>query len=201
MKDPDVRFEHYIMAILDSIQEPVLIIEKNYQIIDCNAAAGTELKQPREKICDRFCHVLIHGSRKPCFHQGVPCPVRRVFQTGQNAKAIHCHRYEDRPPVWAEILASPLKNGNGEIICVIQELRDVTELLELRRLSHRTDPNQAEDEDILPICSHCYKIKTEQGIWEPVEEYFGRAMDLKFSHGLCPGCLKELYPEMILKGN
>lgn len=189
------------MAILDTIQEPVLIIEKNYQIIDCNAAAGTELLQPREKICDRFCHVLIHGSEAPCFQKGVPCPVKQVFRTGGSAKALHCHRYEDRPPVWAEILASPLKNENGEIICVIQELRDVTELLELRRLSHRMDPNRADSEDMLPICAHCYKIKAERGAWEPVEEYFGPAMDLKFSHGLCPVCLKELYPEMISTGH
>lgn len=49
---------------------------------------------------------------------------------------------------------------------------------------------------LLPICSHCKKIRDDQGYWSAVEDYIGTRMDTRFSHGLCPDCIKELYPDI-----
>jgi DNA-binding response OmpR family regulator len=48
---------------------------------------------------------------------------------------------------------------------------------------------------LLPICSHCKKIRNDHGYWEQVEIYITEHSDAEFSHGLCPGCLEQLYPE------
>lgn len=48
---------------------------------------------------------------------------------------------------------------------------------------------------LLPICSHCKKIRDDKGYWENVETYVSQRTDAGFSHSLCPDCLKELYPE------
>ena len=48
-------------------------------------------------------------------------------------------------------------------------------------------------ESILPICANCKKIRDDRGYWDQVESYFSRASSLRFSHGLCPDCLKKLY--------
>ena len=48
---------------------------------------------------------------------------------------------------------------------------------------------------ILPICSFCKNIRDDRGYWEKVEEYIGKHSDARFSHGVCPDCMKEHYPE------
>ncbi len=50
---------------------------------------------------------------------------------------------------------------------------------------------------ILPICSHCKRIRTVQNDWLPVEVYVQRNSEANFSHGICPECLKENFPEFI----
>ena len=44
---------------------------------------------------------------------------------------------------------------------------------------------------ILPICSYCHKIRSEEHLWKRLEIYFSDHMDLMFSHGVCPECLER----------
>ncbi|MBF0413517.1 MAG: GAF domain-containing protein [Desulfamplus sp.] len=48
---------------------------------------------------------------------------------------------------------------------------------------------------IVPICSHCKSIKDDQDNWQPIEYYLTKQTEAEFSHGLCPQCIKLLYPE------
>jgi PAS domain-containing protein len=48
---------------------------------------------------------------------------------------------------------------------------------------------------LIPICASCKKIRTDQGFWQQVEVYIREHSDVEFSHGLCPDCLKKLYPD------
>jgi hypothetical protein len=49
-------------------------------------------------------------------------------------------------------------------------------------------------EGILPICASCKKIRNENGEYEQVEKYISERSQATFSHGVCPECLKRLYP-------
>jgi tetratricopeptide (TPR) repeat protein len=48
---------------------------------------------------------------------------------------------------------------------------------------------------LLPICSLCKKIRDDHGYWEQIESYISDHSEALFSHGLCPECMKRLYPE------
>ena len=48
---------------------------------------------------------------------------------------------------------------------------------------------------LLPICANCMKIRDDKGYWQQVEEYFTEHSEAQFSHGICPECLIQLYPE------
>jgi len=48
---------------------------------------------------------------------------------------------------------------------------------------------------LLPICSHCKKIRDDKGYWQQVEVYIRQHAEVEFSHGLCPECVRKLYPE------
>jgi PAS domain S-box-containing protein len=49
---------------------------------------------------------------------------------------------------------------------------------------------------IIPICSNCKKIRDDKGYWEQVETYVSRHTPAEFTHGLCPECVRKLYPEL-----
>jgi hypothetical protein len=48
---------------------------------------------------------------------------------------------------------------------------------------------------LLPICSHCKKIRDDAGYWKQIETYIESHSDASFSHSLCPACLDELYKD------
>lgn len=49
----------------------------------------------------------------------------------------------------------------------------------------------------LPICSSCKKIRDDRGYWQQIESYLTEHSGTEFSHGLCPECMKRLYPEIV----
>jgi len=49
---------------------------------------------------------------------------------------------------------------------------------------------------IIPICASCKKIRDDKGFWHQVEVYVSEHSEAKFSHGICPDCVKKLYPEL-----
>ena len=54
---------------------------------------------------------------------------------------------------------------------------------------------------LLPICSSCKKIRDDKGYWNQIEVYIQAHSDADFSHSICPGCAKELYPDLKIYNN
>jgi len=74
----------------------------------------------------------------------------------------------------------------------------------MRLQRHIDERDQARQEvrtlsGLLPICSHCKKIRNDEGQWEKLESYISQHSEADFSHGLCPDCLAEHYPEVFQK--
>ena len=53
---------------------------------------------------------------------------------------------------------------------------------------------------LLPICSSCKKIRDDHGRWRQIESYVREHSEAEFSHGLCPECLRRLYPDVAPEG-
>lgn len=60
-------------------------------------------------------------------------------------------------------------------------------------------------EGLLPICSSCKRIRIEHGdpmeqkSWQPMEQYIGERSEAVFTHGICPECMRKLYPELAMR--
>lgn len=48
---------------------------------------------------------------------------------------------------------------------------------------------------LVAICANCRAIKDEEGHWIPIERYLLKHPEADFSHGICPECMKRLYPD------
>lgn len=59
-------------------------------------------------------------------------------------------------------------------------------------------------EGVLPICAQCKRIRlkgresTNPQSWVKIESYLSTRTDAKFSHTICPDCMKKLYPEYVM---
>ncbi|HPC41625.1 MAG TPA: type IV pili methyl-accepting chemotaxis transducer N-terminal domain-containing protein [Spirochaetota bacterium] len=66
----------------------------------------------------------------------------------------------------------------------------------------RAETRLAEIEQLLPICSSCKKIRTDNDhpenprSWTSIDEYLRDKKDMVFTHSICPDCMMKLYPGM-----
>ena len=49
-------------------------------------------------------------------------------------------------------------------------------------------------EGFIPICANCKKIRQDFD-WKTLEEYISANSLAKFTHSMCPDCVRTLYPE------
>lgn len=48
----------------------------------------------------------------------------------------------------------------------------------------------------LPICAHCSKIRDDEGEWHIMEKYIQARSHARFSHSVCPECIRTHYPDI-----
>jgi PAS domain S-box-containing protein len=53
---------------------------------------------------------------------------------------------------------------------------------------------------LIPICSHCKKIRDDQGYWNQLEAYITHHSEAAFTHGVCPDCARTLFTEYLKSG-
>ncbi|MFV8752622.1 GAF domain-containing protein [Nannocystaceae bacterium ST9] len=76
--------------------------------------------------------------------------------------------------------------------------RHVVELFELRRVSAELAEALARVRtlgELIPICSHCRKVRDDRDYWSSLEHFVGSHSGSRFSHGICPDCVREHFPE------
>lgn len=176
-------------ALIERMQDGVLVVDGKNRIIDINPSAR---------------HLLAVDS---AISSGKPGTMLNLFP--ELAPVIHSSRethYEIKlpgtPPRFLEAHISPLHgrsdHSNGRLIV----LRDISD-----RKQTEAEREQLVGElrealasvktlhGLLPICANCKKVRDDEGYWEDVEEYVARHSEAAFSHGICPECLKQLYPK------
>jgi len=51
-------------------------------------------------------------------------------------------------------------------------------------------------EGFIPICANCKKVRSQEEQWEKIEKYITEHSLARFSHSICPDCVKQLYPDL-----
>lgn len=112
---------------------------------------------------------------------------------------IAAFRFKILPPwyrtVWAGILWLGLLISGVYGIIKLQIRRVERQKRRLQELVKEKTQELKVLSGLLPICSNCKKIRDDKGEWLPMEAYISERSDAQFSHGVCPDCLKNLYPE------
>lgn len=102
---------------------------------------------------------------------------------------------------WEAITISPIIDEEASSIRYLGLLEDRTE--QKRKASEsarlldtlRSFLDVGDDNRMLPICSHCHSIRHTNDEWEELSSFLDKLLHSSCSHGICPNCIKELYPE------
>jgi two-component system, response regulator PdtaR len=76
-------------------------------------------------------------------------------------------------------------------------LRRLNALLQLRNQKLQAAVKQGKPLiGLITACANCRKVRDDNGEWQRMERYIQAHTNAKFTHGLCPECATELYPEI-----
>ncbi len=108
----------------------------------------------------------------------------------------------DRPALSVEVHGLPLNYENNrylQLTIINISQRKSAEEEKLRLIAKLTQSllKVKKLSGLLPICSCCKKIRNDEGYWEQVEGYIEANSEASFSHGLCPQCAHNLYPDIV----
>ncbi len=114
----------YTENVIDSIDEEIIVIDKDYRIAKANKSA---LKKMDSDMPGKFCYAMTYKMGKPCWIEGNECPAQIVFVTGENHRTSYQHMDSSGKKYFHEITASPIKDASGNVIQVIEVIRDITD--------------------------------------------------------------------------
>jgi hypothetical protein len=102
-----------------------------------------------------------------------------------------------------EVSSSNVSNAHGEIVGRMASFVDITERKFIEAEKERLIQKLQEALDkiktlrgLIPICASCKNIRDDKGFWHHVESYVRDHSEAQFSHGICPTCMKKLYPNL-----
>lgn len=188
-----------ILSYLNVIPAMILIVDEDVKIVDFNELVTDSFRFTKEAVfMQRGGDVLkcINSQLSPggCGHAPAchNCVIRNSvtdsikqhntnrkysrFTIKDGAKTIHCDFL---------VTTSPIQYQEETRVLLI--LEDINELTTLRKL--------------IPICAHCKSVRNDQDYWESVEGYLSTQIEVDFSHGICPACMKIHYPEYVAEAD
>ena len=126
---------------------------------------------------------------------------RRGPLTSEPTSAPFSLRLAEKP-LWFELSIATVKgieHSEGRLVVLSRdvtarkeaELENERLIGQLREALARIDTLSG----LLPICASCKKIRDEEQEWYPLEVYIRNHSQADFTHGICPDCAKDLYPE------
>ena len=107
-----------------------------------------------------------------------------VFQDGNSTSYESRVVLPDGSTAWYRSEAVPLEE-DGQVIWAMISTREISEIKRLERELSRT-------RSLLPICSWCDRIRSEDGLWRDIATYLKEAQDTSVSHGMCPRCADRM---------
>lgn len=139
-------------------------------------------------------------------HPGWRGKFDREFKKVLRGKTENCHLFPilhtSGATRWIQLRTTLLRDSQGMLLAIEGIASDITERKrqegERKRLIRQLRKALSEVKTLsglLPICSHCKKVRDDKGYWQQIDSFITEHSDLFFSHGLCPDCLARHYPE------
>jgi len=156
----------FASAMLEASPDSVMVIDHDFKIINCNSFPLTNGKG-REAAIGKYCFEALHGTLSPCTGSDRVCPVQETFKTRRPSRTVHEITIGSGETKTCHVTSYPLFNQLGEIVQVVEVVRDISEELrtriERRAKAIQEDLTRVVQEDRLAslgrlVASVCHEI-------------------------------------------
>ncbi len=120
----------------NSLEDVMLIIDKNYNIENINAHGLALLGKSKAQVVGKKCYQIIHQTKSP----GKNCPFKQTLKT---EKISSVEQYEPLFNKHFSIKSSPVFDENGKITRFVDLMRDITGYKEKEKMLQRYSKTQA----------------------------------------------------------
>ncbi|SHO50402.1 PAS domain-containing protein [Desulfopila aestuarii] len=188
-----------IENIFNSISDYVSVHDRDFRIVRVNSALCAFLGRREEELIGNLCYSVFHNRES----NWPNCPQVRLCKEIRPVTELVDDEHIGMPLL---VTCSPVHDENGELLGVVHIARNVTQE---QQQMHEADETIAELrrtlswlkglDGILTICSSCKNIRNQDGDWERIEKFMTDNAGVLFSHGMCPGCFRKLFPGVSLR--
>jgi PAS domain S-box-containing protein len=209
----------YFISVIEDITERKRAEEKLRQlsraveqnpaaIVITNAAGDIEYVNPKFIEITGYTLAEALGKNPRILKSGEKSPeaYRELWQTitvGQDWHGEFHNKKKNGELYWENASIAPIRDDAGVITHYVAVKEDINarkqleaERQQLIQKLQNALANVKSLSGLLPICAGCKKIRDDKGYWSQVESYIQEHSEATFTHGLCPECLKKLYPEL-----
>jgi PAS domain S-box-containing protein len=188
----------YLASIVESCQDAIVGKALDGTVVSWNSGAEALYGYSAKEMVGHEISLLIPPDR-----MNDQVQMYERVKRGERVERFETVRVrKDGSKVEVSLTISPLKDANGKVVGASTVALDITkrkkEEAEWLRLIRELTEALAHVKTLtglLPICASCKKIRDDQGYWQQVETYISAHSDADFTHGICPDCVKRLYPD------
>ena len=177
-------------AAFEAAGEAMLVFEEQSgRIVEANEAATNLYRSTRTEL------------RTMRFGELAAAEIETFHKPDTGGKLTRAwHRRKNGGGFAAEIVVRPFAAESGRLnVAVVRDLSDrMVGNREKEPVTAHSEGNPKKNQvlrGLLHICANCKKIKDDKGYWKALESYLSRLSGTRVSHGICPDCVKKLYPD------
>jgi PAS domain S-box-containing protein len=157
----------FASTLLEASPDGVLVLDRDYRIINSNNSYLVTGGSDREAIIGKFCYEVMNQSPTFCSDMDACCAVQETIRTGKPSRKVHDRTLSDGSPRICQITAYPIFNRLNEMLQFVITVRDMTQELSERILVQteaiKKDLTRAVKEDRLAslgrlVASVCHEI-------------------------------------------
>lgn len=177
--------------LVESVREGMLVLDDEGRIVDLNPAMRQFLGVEEKRVVGKRVREALRD----------PSDLRELFEGELTDRAMETGteiRIGERE-FEARIVALGRGPENQGRLIVLNE-QTQRKRMEREREKLITELQDALGQvktlrGMLPVCANCKKVRDDEGYWHQVDVYIRKHSEAEITHGICPECEHELYPE------
>lgn len=192
--------EKLFKDLYENAPNPYLSVSGDLIILNCNTSAEELFKYKKNELIGKPVSLLFVDF--PETDENSMGVFRRFDHSHQIAHSDMEMRASNDSRMWVDLTVNAVLDSNDTIIRYRLSITDITKrkfyqeereklVLELQKALGQIKKLSG----LLPICSHCKKIRDDAGYWNQLEEYISEHSEASFSHSICSECLAAYYPD------